>query len=89
MEEPMTLAYDASMSLSLPPSGTPMTAEGEKRNSGKFLRGWGNLGWGLCRLDHVGRVLKCEWDGRSVLAKPFLPGWADKRTDAGSVNPLT
>ena len=88
VQEPMTLAYDASISLTLPPSGTAMAVEGEKRSPGKFLRGWGNVGWGLCRLDYVGRVLKCEWDGRTILAKPFLPEWADRSDDTGSVESL-
>ena len=83
IQEPMTLAYNASLSMTLPPSGTAMAAEGEKRSPGKFLRGWGNVGWGLCRLDYVGRVLKCEWDGGTVLAKPFLPKWADREKDTG------
>jgi transferase CAF17, mitochondrial len=87
--EPMTLAYDSSLSMSLPPSGTALAAKGEKRSPGRFLRGWGNLGWGLCRLDYVGRVLKCEWDGRAILAKPFLPEWADREKDQSSVEPLT
>ena len=85
VQEPMTLAYNASLSMTLPPSGTAMAAEGEKRSPGKFLRGWGNVGWGLCRLDYVGRVLECEWDGGTILAKPFLPKWADKENDPGSV----
>ena len=85
VQEPITLAYDASLSMRLPPSGTALTAEGEKRSPGKFLRGWGNVGWGLCRLDYVGRVLKCEWDGGAILAKPFLPKWADMEKDTGSV----
>lgn len=80
-EEPLTLAYDPSVSIALPPSGTSMIVEGEKRSQGKFLRGWGNLGWGLCRLDYVGRVLTCRWDGGEVLAKPFLPEWADRETE--------
>jgi transferase CAF17, mitochondrial len=83
VQEPMTLVYDPAISLSLPPSGTALAAKGEKRSPGKFLRGWGNLGWGLCRLDYVGRTLKCEWDGGTILAKPFLPEWADRA--AGSV----
>jgi folate-binding protein YgfZ len=86
--EPMTLAYNPALSLILPLSGTTMAAEGEKRSPGKFLRGWANVGWGLCRLDYVGRVLKCEWDGRTILAKPFLPEWADRETDCGSVKSL-
>jgi hypothetical protein len=86
--EPLTLGYNPLLEVALPPSGTPMIVEGEKRNPGKFLRGWGNLGWGLCRLDYVGRVLKCRWDGGEVLAKPFLPEWGDREKDAGSVEPL-
>jgi transferase CAF17, mitochondrial len=74
--EPTSLAYNPTISIPLPPSGTALMAEGEKRSPGKFLRGWGNLGWGLCRLDFVERVLKCEWEGREILAKPFLPEWA-------------
>jgi folate-binding protein YgfZ len=85
IQEPMTLAYDPSIAAALPPSGTAMAAEGEKRSPGKFLRGWGNLGWGLCRLDFVGRVLKCEWEGGTILAKPFLPEWADREKDTGTV----
>jgi folate-binding Fe-S cluster repair protein YgfZ len=77
IEEPATLSYNPSLSLTLPPSGTALTAEGEKRSPGKFLRGIANLGWGLCRLDFVGRPLRCEWEGGSILAKPFLPEWAD------------
>ena len=58
-------------------------AEGEKRSPGKFLR-MGTFGLGLCRLDYVGRVLKCEWDGRTILAKPFSEP-ADWSDDTGSV----
>lgn len=82
--EPMTLAYDSDISIPLPPPGAALAAIGEKRSPGKFLRGWGNLGWGLCRLDYVGQVLKCEWDTGSILAKPFLPEWAAKRKDIES-----
>ena len=85
VQEPMTLAYNASLSMILPPSGTAMAAEGEKRSPGKILRGWGNVGWGLCRLDYVGRVLKCEWDGDTILAKPFLPAWGNREKNIGSV----
>jgi folate-binding Fe-S cluster repair protein YgfZ len=87
IQEPMTLAYDPSIAVALPPSGTAMAAEGEKRSPGKFLRGWGNLGWGLCRLDFVGRALKCEWEGGTILAKSFLPEWADREKDTGTVEP--
>ena len=86
--EPDSLAYDSSLSLPLPPSGTTLTAEGEKRSPGKFLRGWGNIGWGLVRLDNVGKVLKCNWEDRSILAKPFLPEWADREKDSATVKPL-
>jgi len=86
--EPDSLAYDSSLSLPLPPSGTTLTAEGEKRSPGKFLRGWGNIGWGLVRLDNVGKVLKCSWEDRSILAKPFLPEWADREKDSPTVKPL-
>jgi folate-binding protein YgfZ len=86
--EPMTLAYNSAFSLDLPPSGTSFKAEGEKRSPGKFLRGWGNIGWGLVRLDFVGKVLKCDWEGGSILAKPFLPEWAETEKDEGTVEPL-
>ena len=88
-EEPQILTYNPALVMGLPPSGTSMIAEGEKRNQGKFLRGWGNVGWGLCRLDYVGRVLKCRWEGGEVLVKPFLPEWAEGEKDTGSVEPLT
>jgi transferase CAF17, mitochondrial len=75
--EPMTLAWDAGIEVDLPSSGTRFIAEGEKRSPGRFLRGWGNIGWGLCRLDYVEKVLRCEWKGKSVCVKPFLPEWAE------------
>jgi transferase CAF17, mitochondrial len=87
--EPMTLAYDSALSLDLPPSGTSFKAEGERRSPGKFLRGWGNIGWGLVRLDNVGKVLKCDWEGGSILAKPFLPEWVETEKDTGTVEPLS
>ena len=73
--EPMTLAWNPMIEVDLPPSGTPFRVEGEKRSPGRFLRGWGNVGWGLCRLDFVDKVLRCEWEGKSVCVKPFLPEW--------------
>jgi transferase CAF17, mitochondrial len=73
--EPQTLEWNPSVKVELPPSGTPLGVQGEKRSPGKFLRGWGNLGWGLCRLDYVGRVLQCQWEGGVVNVKPFLPEW--------------
>lgn len=86
MAEPETLSYNPLVDVKLPPQGTALTAEGEKRSPGKWLRGWGNLGWGLCRLDFVGRVLRCEMgEGREVFVKAFLPEWADRAKDTGSV----
>jgi transferase CAF17, mitochondrial len=85
MQEPETLSYSPMAEVDLPPSGTGLSVEGEKRSPGKWLRGWGNLGWGLCRLDYVGRVLRCEWEGKEVFVKPFLPEWADREKDTGSV----
>jgi transferase CAF17, mitochondrial len=86
--EPMSLTYDSAIQLNLPPSGTAMTVQGEKRSPGKFLTGYGNLGWGLCRLDFVGRVLSCEWEGGEVLAKPFLPEWGVDRENAQEAIPM-
>jgi len=84
-QEPATLSYNPQTELELPPPGTGFIAEGEKRSPGRWMRGWGNLGWGLCRLDYVGKVLRCEWAGREVFFKPFLPEWADGQTETGSV----
>jgi transferase CAF17, mitochondrial len=85
MQEPDMLSYNPMVALELPPQGTGLMAEGEKRSPGKWLRGWGNLGWGLCRLDYVGRVLRCELEGKEVFVKPFMPEWADVEKDTGSV----
>ena len=77
VQEPLTLSWNSALEMELPPSGTPLVTEGEKRSPGKFLRGWGNVGWGLCRLDYVGKVLRCEWEGKSLFMKPFLPEWGN------------
>jgi folate-binding protein YgfZ len=85
-EEPSTLAYNPSLSLTLPKSPAIITIEGENKRVGKFLRGFGNIGWGLCRLDCVGRPLRIEWEDGSILAKAFLPDWAEPAKATNSEN---
>jgi hypothetical protein len=63
-----------------------MTVEGENRRAGKFLRGFGNIGWGLCRLDCVGQPLRVTWGEGSLMAKAFLPEWAEPVKVANSEN---
>jgi transferase CAF17, mitochondrial len=73
-EEPSELEYNPMSQVPLPEPGSAFETVG-KRSPGRWLRGWGNVGWGIVRLEVVGKVLSCDVAGKTVLAKVFLPEW--------------
>ncbi|EPE33725.1 Folate-binding protein [Glarea lozoyensis ATCC 20868] len=56
-------------------NGLGVTSAGRK---GRWIRGIGNLGLGLWRLDGLG-VVELEVGGRKVRVEPFVPGWFGER----------
>ncbi|PWW76923.1 Aminomethyltransferase folate-binding domain-containing protein [Tuber magnatum] len=87
---PERLTYDPSLDLAPPPGKNPYISslDGKGRSPGKFLRGVGNVGLALCRLeamtdfdvggektDRTAPEFKLGVEGNELRVKAFVPGW--------------
>lgn len=77
--------------ITLPPAGANIVKAGGKgRSAGRWLRGMGNVGLALCRLESMTgsgdefRVVWGEGEGqREVWVRAFVPGWLRERARVG------
>ncbi|KAG0635173.1 hypothetical protein HOY80DRAFT_893585 [Tuber brumale] len=88
---PEKLTYDPNLDLAPLLPGVTLNIsdlEGKGRSAGKFLRGVGNIGLALCRLetmtglgnrgkreDKTVREFKLDVEGSELRVKAFVPGW--------------
>jgi folate-binding protein YgfZ len=67
----------------LPSGAALLRVDGTGRSVGKWLRGVGNLGLALCRLEAVGQgelMLKLESRRGPVFLRPFVPAWHQRES---------
>lgn len=82
-----TPAYDPTVDVSLPPSGSNISKAGGRRgrSAGKFLNGVGNIGLALCRLEMMTDIALTSEGTQYTPGSEFKVSWTDDAEQSSEV----